>query len=211
MKRPSPSAVAAIVIATLSLAVAAGGVGYAASKISGSQIKKGSIAGNRLKNNTLTGKQIKESTLGTVPLAKHASTASAATAAGTALTVDGNGVGSFSVNVASGGATQTVTLPGVVLSASCPAGSPTLTAAASATGESIVISYRDSTGTAGTGADNSFATDATDALTPVSAAAGVGTAVVTRASNSATTVTYSYDSKADNSCTYSGTAVATAG
>lgn len=54
---------------------------YAASKISGKTIKKGSEPGNRIKKNTVTGKQVKESTLGKVPEAANADTAGAANAA----------------------------------------------------------------------------------------------------------------------------------
>jgi hypothetical protein len=64
-RRPSPTTI----IACIALFVALGGTAFAATKLSGSKIKKASIPGNRLKKDTLTGKQIKESTLGTVPSA----------------------------------------------------------------------------------------------------------------------------------------------
>jgi len=55
------------VVAVIALFVALGGSVYAANKISGKTIKKGSEPGNRLKNDSVTGKQVAESTLGTVP------------------------------------------------------------------------------------------------------------------------------------------------
>jgi hypothetical protein len=54
-------------VAVIALFIALGGSVYAANKISGKTIKKGSEPGNRIKKNTITGKQVKESTLGNVP------------------------------------------------------------------------------------------------------------------------------------------------
>jgi len=66
---PSP----ALIVASIALVLAAaGGIGYAASKINGQNIKKHSIPGNRLKKNTVTGKQTKESSLGKVPKSANA-------------------------------------------------------------------------------------------------------------------------------------------
>jgi hypothetical protein len=59
------------VVAVLALFIALGGSVYAANKISGKTIKKGSEPGNRIKKNTITGKQVKEKTLGTVPSANQ--------------------------------------------------------------------------------------------------------------------------------------------
>lgn len=73
------------VIALIALFVALGGSVYAASKISGKTIKKGSEPGNRIKKNTVTGTQVKESTLGKVPKATDADTASTAGAANAAF------------------------------------------------------------------------------------------------------------------------------
>jgi len=61
-----------MVVAMLALIVAVGGSAYAASKINGKTIKKGSEPGNRLKKNSVTGKQVNESTLGAVPNANKA-------------------------------------------------------------------------------------------------------------------------------------------
>ena len=67
-----PSLTYANVIATLALFIALGGSGYAATQLSGKQIKKRSIAGTRLKKNTVGGTEIKESKLKQVPRARLA-------------------------------------------------------------------------------------------------------------------------------------------
>jgi len=59
------------VVALLALFIALGGSVYAANKISGKTIKKGSEPGNRIKKNTITNKQVKENSLGTVPSASQ--------------------------------------------------------------------------------------------------------------------------------------------
>src|SRR2546423_11118302 len=59
VKRPSP----AMIVALIALLVALGGTAYAAHKLSGTVIKKGSEPGNRLKKNSVTGKQVNEATL----------------------------------------------------------------------------------------------------------------------------------------------------
>jgi len=64
-----------MIVALIALLVSLGGTVYAASKISGKTIKRGSEPGNRLKKDTVTGKQVKESTLATVPNATHATNA----------------------------------------------------------------------------------------------------------------------------------------
>lgn len=56
----------------LALAVAIGGVSYAAGGNGDSLVAKNSLSGNRLKNDTVTGKQVKESTLGPVKRAAQA-------------------------------------------------------------------------------------------------------------------------------------------
>jgi|SRR5690242_3366715 len=93
---PSP----ALIVASVALVFAiAGGIGYAASKINGKNIRSQSIGAGKLKDHTLTGRQIKsqsvpggkltlnsvtgtrinESTLGQVPSAAHADSATNAT------------------------------------------------------------------------------------------------------------------------------------
>ncbi|MBS1885662.1 MAG: hypothetical protein JSU06_00570 [Actinobacteria bacterium] len=60
------------VTATLALFVALGGVSYAATKISGHQIKAHSLTARNYKANSVTGKAVKEKTLGIVPRAQEA-------------------------------------------------------------------------------------------------------------------------------------------
>jgi hypothetical protein len=82
------------VTATLALFIALGGTGYAASKINGKSIKKGTLPATALKKNSLTGTQINE---GKLKLGKVASAVSAdsathavsADSASTAATVGG--------------------------------------------------------------------------------------------------------------------------
>ncbi|MGB2710133.1 MAG: hypothetical protein WBC33_01350 [Conexibacter sp.] len=76
-RRPS----AGLVVAIVALFVALGGTSYAAVKISGVTIQKGTIPANRVVPNALTGKQIDEAKLGAVPLASKALSADNATAA----------------------------------------------------------------------------------------------------------------------------------
>jgi hypothetical protein len=54
-------------VALLALFIALSGTAYAAAKINGTQIRRGSIPANRLKNDSVTGKQVREATLGLVP------------------------------------------------------------------------------------------------------------------------------------------------
>jgi hypothetical protein len=92
IQRPSP----ALVLSLVALFVALGGTGYAAVKINGKNIKKGTvtakqiksktITGGKVKANTLTGTQINESKLGTVPSATKADSATSAVTATTATT-----------------------------------------------------------------------------------------------------------------------------
>jgi hypothetical protein len=63
------------VVALLALFIALGGSVYAASKIDGKTIKKGTIPANRVKADSLGGKQINESKLGEVPSAATAGSA----------------------------------------------------------------------------------------------------------------------------------------
>jgi len=66
------------VIALIALFISLGGTVYAAAKIDGRTIRKGSIPANRLKVESLTGAQINESTLGPVPMVQRAEEASRA-------------------------------------------------------------------------------------------------------------------------------------
>jgi hypothetical protein len=79
--RPSP----ALVISLIALFVAMGGIGYAAAKITTSDIKNGAVTTKKLhnkavstkkiKNNAVTGAKAKESSFGQVPDAAHADNA----------------------------------------------------------------------------------------------------------------------------------------
>ncbi|HVQ58253.1 MAG TPA: hypothetical protein VMS60_05020 [Solirubrobacterales bacterium] len=71
-------------IALIALFIALGGTVYAAAKINGRTIRKGSIPADRLKADSLTGLEINEQLLGTVPSAMRASTVPRAAQAGRA-------------------------------------------------------------------------------------------------------------------------------
>src|SRR5690349_263980 len=91
-RRPSP----ALVISLIALFVALGGTGYAAVKVNGKNIKKGTVTAKQLKNKTITGAKIKnnaigaaqisEGKLGTVPKAINADNAASAANAANAAT-----------------------------------------------------------------------------------------------------------------------------
>jgi hypothetical protein len=74
---------APLVISILALFVALSGTSYAAVKLNGKNIKKGSVPATALKKNSLGGKQINESKLGKVPSAVKADTAGSAISAAT--------------------------------------------------------------------------------------------------------------------------------
>lgn len=84
------------VMASIAIFVALGGVGYAATTISGNKIIKGTVGAGKLKNGTLTSAQVKqnalngsvidESSLTIVPSAQTATSATTATTAGSADT-----------------------------------------------------------------------------------------------------------------------------
>ncbi|HVQ58250.1 MAG TPA: hypothetical protein VMS60_05005 [Solirubrobacterales bacterium] len=73
-------------IALIALFIALGGTVYAAAKINGRTIRKGSIPADRLKTDSLTGLEINEQLLGTVPSAVSATTASHASQVAQAMT-----------------------------------------------------------------------------------------------------------------------------
>lgn len=76
------------VVATLALFVALGGTGYAASQLTGRDIKNRSISRVDIKKNALTGTEIKESQLKQVPRALTAINATNAINANSALAAD---------------------------------------------------------------------------------------------------------------------------
>lgn len=91
---PSP----ALIISIIALFVALGGTSYAAVKLNGKNIKKGTVSGSALKKNTLTGTQIRESKLGKVPsaaVADRALSADTAVSAASAATLAGIAPGSI--------------------------------------------------------------------------------------------------------------------
>lgn len=91
LSKPSP----ALVIACLALVMSMAGTGYAAAKINGKNIKKGTVSGTALKKNTLGGTQIKESKLGTVPKAANADNAASAANAANAAALQGTPAAGF--------------------------------------------------------------------------------------------------------------------
>lgn len=80
------------VLAAIALFISLGGTGYAAVKVNGKNVKKGTISNRALKNRTITagkvkknalgGTEIDESKLGKVPFAGSADTAASAATAG---------------------------------------------------------------------------------------------------------------------------------
>lgn len=107
--RPSP----ALVVSTIALFVAIGGVSWAAATIGTSDIKDGAVtksklhddavSGVKVKNDSLTGKDLDEKTLNQVPSANHAANADRATVANTAIRA--NNVLSAVVGKGAGGCT----------------------------------------------------------------------------------------------------------
>jgi hypothetical protein len=67
-----PKLTFANVVAVIALFISLSGTVYAAAKIDGRTIRKGSIPANRVKPESLTGAQVNESALGTVPSAAKA-------------------------------------------------------------------------------------------------------------------------------------------
>lgn len=127
MKTPSP----ALIISILALFVALSGTTYAAVKINGKNIKKGTIAGTALKKNSVTGTQINESKLAKVPSAARADSAATADNASALAGVSAAGfvkgassVQSNQVTVADGDSQTLISVPGFVdVSVACSSGS----------------------------------------------------------------------------------------
>jgi hypothetical protein len=91
---PSP----ALIVSIVALVFAVGGVGYAAVKITGKDVKNRSLTGKDVKRDSLRGRQIRESSLAKVPRAARADRAAQADSAGSALTAQqlgGIGPGGF--------------------------------------------------------------------------------------------------------------------
>ena len=118
------------VVALLALFIALGGSVYAASKINGKKIKKGTIAGKSVKPDTLTGKQVNESKLGTVP------DAAALAGSGPGAFVSSGDIKRIRFDVTTQSATPTqqtvLALGPLQVTASCEKGAFELTASTSA-------------------------------------------------------------------------------
>jgi hypothetical protein len=118
------------VMASIAVFLAMGGVGYAASTISGNKIvnesvaakklKKGTLTSTQVKANSLTGSVIDESSLGTVPSAQTATTATSANSATTAGSA--NTANSANTATTAGNANTLDGLSSEQLTVSCPAG-----------------------------------------------------------------------------------------
>ena len=93
------------------------------------KIKNGAVTGGKVKNGSLTGTQVNAATLGTVP---NATNATNATNAGNATTVGGMTVSKITYAANTGSGPQTVlNTQGLILTANCVAGNPTVIATAS--------------------------------------------------------------------------------
>src|SRR5262245_47440253 len=74
LKRPHAHLSPSMAVSLLALFVALSGTSYAALKLNGKSIKKGTIPANRLKANSVIGRQVNEARLGQVPSARNADT-----------------------------------------------------------------------------------------------------------------------------------------
>ena len=126
ISRPSPS----LILAMVALFVALGGTGYAAAKMSGTAIQKGTLPANRIVAQSIGTKQVDEARLTTVPSAQsaqsavnaeHAKTADTAKAADKATTADtaqnaqqlqGRGPGAFMASATRVATTDGPVVPG---------------------------------------------------------------------------------------------------
>jgi hypothetical protein len=179
-ERSRPSLATAL--SATALFVAIGGSAYAATAISGNQIRVHSIPANRLKNHSITGAQVNLKKLGTVPkavtatsastakTASTANTASSATTAGSAVdatsaslaqnsdAVDGSTITPLVFDEPKGGAAVTLfNADGLVVTASCNAnGQVVLTADSTASGADLFGHVIDGAGAVKTIADSTF-------------------------------------------------------
>ena len=167
LRRPSPS----LVISSIALFVALGGVGYAAAtgSIDGREIKNNSVASRDIKNNSiagrdvktsgltgsdvradsLTGSDINESGLGKVPAASQADSATTANTASSADTANSAGsVGGFTLREVDYRGTNVTPIEifnagGLQISATCVADDLSLTARTTKEDSSIYSSFND--------------------------------------------------------------------
>lgn len=221
-RRPSP----ALVISLIALFVAMGGVGYAAVKINGKNIKNNSIPGKKLKNsavatkklkngavsnakvknNALTGAKINEATLGEVPSATNADHAT------TADSIDGTRLQTFKFfndnpNVA---ATNVFQAAGLNLSIGCTGFLPIMNATTSTSGAQI-RSYTVAAGAATPQngiSDFTFNTGETYDLLALNTFGSVGTTIYRAADGTVVTITWQFGAtNANTGCAIYGTAV----
>ncbi len=112
------------------------------------KIKKGAVTGAKVKNGSLTGTQINASTLGTVPAATNATNAANAA---NATTVGGMTVSKITYAANTGSGPQTVlNTQGLILTANCVAGNPTVIATADVPSGVGVEFNSDATSSSGT-------------------------------------------------------------
>lgn len=232
--RPS----SATVIATLALIVALGGTAGAgpiaqlARAISGDKlIKKGSLSGNRLRSGTVTSKQIKLSALGTVPSAAQANSANFANSAALAG-IAGSANTANTANSANNAATANnasavqgqsmrrfsatsmtpqdiVDFGGVKLHGDCSGGNPILQAS-NTSGQAALLAagwVRDQVSPSNLGHlfDSSFVGPDDLAAIPGN---GAGTATVSFADGSVTTIVYAYENGPSPGCHVFGRIIA---
>jgi hypothetical protein len=124
--RPSP----ALVISLVALFVSIGGIGYAATTITGKNVKNSSLTGKDVKNSSLTGSDIKNSSLSGKDIKNNSLTGSdvlesklgKVPSAGTADTAGAARIAQVKIVTAHGTAPATGTPPVGTATATCPAG-----------------------------------------------------------------------------------------
>jgi hypothetical protein len=122
--RPSP----ALVISLVALFVSIGGIGYAATTITGKNVKNGSLTGADVKNSSLTGKDVKNSSLTGKDIKNNSLTGSdvlesklgKVPSAGTADTASSASISKVQIVTATGSAPNSGAVASVT--ANCPAG-----------------------------------------------------------------------------------------
>jgi hypothetical protein len=125
--RPSP----ALAISLVALFVSIGGIGYAATTITGKNVKNGSLTGKDVKNSSLTGSDVKNSSLTGKDIKNNSLTGSdvkesklgKVPSAGTADTAGSARISQVKTVTVTGTATGTTTGDGLfTATATCPAG-----------------------------------------------------------------------------------------
>jgi hypothetical protein len=172
--------------------------------VTSADIRNGTVTGRDVRNNTLTGSDVNESKLGEVPRAKAAGTADTATIAGSAGsattaatarnsdTVGGQTVRTYDFTVATTAvAPHIFSAGGVELSATCAAGvSDDNARNVSGVAAAYQVGYVRGLSTAVGNADEDFTSG--DADDVGNAASGSGTASVSFANGTLTTIVFAY-------------------